>query len=244
MRGADAVYPEPLVTRPQRPLMIGYAIGHPSGSCGAIGPFVALPDGKIGFLASATVAAPPHAKVGDFIHQPGPLDYPTLTNETRCGRLTHLFAPLLSSAANKIDAAVVELLDPSDKVGNVAPAGAPDEGKAIPAQPTDPRDLSIGEEVICFGRTRHASGRVTMLSCELLVAHNGKRLQFAGCTEVQGADGAFSFRGDSGALVCRRTDLAPVGMVFASRYVGDEPAPRTYFYPLGTALDAFGVRLL
>jgi hypothetical protein len=33
-------------------------------------------------------------------------------------------------------------------------------------------------------------------------------------------------------------------MVFASRYVGDEPAPRTYFYPLGTALDAFGVRLL
>jgi len=179
----------------ERPAPLGLSIGHPKGTRGSIGPFVILPNGRRGFVSTATVLAPPGAHPGDHIHQPSPRDDYTLTGTTRIGILSHFVSQPRHDISNEFDAAVVELLDESDCDGNVVPSPSPDARQRISAV-VDPNDELLGAEVACVGLTSGLSnGIISAVGMTMTVAGTGRNsFSFVNCIEVWGLIGPSVFQ--------------------------------------------------
>jgi hypothetical protein len=190
-------------------------------------------------LSAAFLLAPKRAKVGDILHQPSPLDQPTLTASTRVAALCQIFAakPGLS---NSIDVATAELSDGIESSGNRLPRECPDADRII-SKPIPPSEIKIGDAVAFVGRSSGFSqGTIEVLGIDnMRVKGESGELIFGNLIEVKGAEGPFSKPGDAGALVYRRSDFAAIGLVFAS-YSGLES---TLLLPLFPALEAANARL-
>jgi len=99
-------------------LISGISVGHRLVTAGTLGAFVwDKKNGEILGLTCAHIAAPPGAKAGDVIYQPGPQDIRTRfgrepTEQDICGRLLRWYK-ISTSKANKIDAAVFRLTRPA-----------------------------------------------------------------------------------------------------------------------------------
>jgi len=98
-------------------LVSGISVGHAHVTAGTLGAFVwDKKTGEILGLTCAHIAAPPGAKAGDAIYQPGPLDIRTRfgrepAEQDICGYLLR-WHEISISKANKIDAAIFRLIRP------------------------------------------------------------------------------------------------------------------------------------
>lgn len=99
-------------------LVSGISVGHRLVTAGTLGTFVwDKKTGGILGLTCAHIAAPPGAKIGDAIYQPGPLDIRTRfgrepAEQDICGHLLRWYE-ISTSKTNKIDAAVFKLTRPA-----------------------------------------------------------------------------------------------------------------------------------
>ena len=223
-----------------RPLRLGLSVGHISGTCGSIGPFVTDAAGKVGFLSTATVLAPPKARPGDFIHQPSAVDF-DLTGASRAGELSTHIARNQPGDSDPADAAIAWLLDPQPGPLNVIPPELPDAGRRITS---DGEKLRSGDLVATVGRTTGPSqGVVEVLDVTIPVRLGTGTAEFRGCIAVRSPHGAFTQPGDAGALVWRVQDAMALGIVFAADIGSQDSRPTTFILPLAPILARFGLRL-
>jgi hypothetical protein len=217
-----------------RPLRPGLSVAHPEVSAGTLGGFVRV-DGRLAVLSNNHVlAASDAARLGDPVLQPGPADGGT--SRDRVGSLT-AFEDLSAVRANLVDAAVA-----------VLDAGVGAEPGALPGGPLSgpvPRSLDIepDELVEKVGRTTgHTRGRITAVEVDgVAVQYDEGVYTFDDQIEIAGRAGAFSQGGDSGSVIWRSRDRAPLGLLFAgSDTGGDGGAGVTIANPLSTVLELLG----
>ena len=237
----------------RRPLALGISIGHPSsagaGSLGGFASSLANPS-VVGVLSTATAFCPEAARVGDFIHQPGPLDNPMFVGETRVARLDEAFPPN-AGPRKHLDCAFAVLHRNVEVEGNVVPdfVGAGLAGRRLTFDPQ--AKLLRGERVAKLGRTTGLTfGTVTAVDIDNLSVAIGRssrlgaeeRRVFHDLIEIEGVGDPFSGPGDTGATVFSLDWDLVVGMVFASMRAEDHS--RSYAQPMKTVLDALGVAWL
>jgi hypothetical protein len=217
-----------------RPLRPGLSVAHPDVSAGTLGGFVRV-GGRLAVLSNNHVlAASDAADIGDPVRQPGPADGGT--SGDRVGRLT-AFEDLSAGRANLVDAAVA-VLDPGVAAEPGDLPGGPLSGP-VPGSP----DIDPDEQVEKVGRTTgHTHGRITAVEVDAVaVAYDGAVYRFDDQIEIAGRAGAFSEGGDSGSVIWRSRDRAPLGLLFAgSSTGGDGGAGVTFANPLATVLAALG----
>ena len=229
--------------REQRPLQIGYSVGHPNVTAGTIGCFVRKEDSSHGKSASSdalmilsnnhVLANSNSAKIGDRIFQPGPWDNGEQKHEV--GNLSR-FVRLRPQGTNLVDAAIASI-DAACQPTNLE---IPEIGPINGAWKEDGDELRrrISEEspfVEKVGRTTgRTQGRANAVLISLPVSYDGIIYRFKDVIEVLGETSSFSEGGDSGSLVVD-ADRKAVGLLFA----GDGSA--TYLNPIRYVIDAFGV---
>jgi hypothetical protein len=217
-----------------RPLRPGLSVAHPDVSAGTLGGFVRV-DGRLAVLSNNHVlAASDAARIGDPVLQPGPADGGTSRDQV--GSLT-AFEDLSAVRANLVDAAVAVLdtgieAEPGDLPGG--PLAGPIPGSL---------DIEPDELVEKVGRTTgHTRGRITAVEVDgVAVQYDEGVYVFDDQIEVAGRAGAFSQGGDSGSVIWRSRDRAPLGLLFAgSSTGGDGGAGVTFANPLSTVLELLG----
>ena len=203
-----------------RPLRLGISIGHPYGSLGTLGGFVA-PTGnsaKIGILSTATVLWPKIAAVGDYIHQPGPIDNQLFTGDSRVAQIA-ADIPLSRSRAHGVDAAYAELIPGIEALGNRIPDGLPGAGNRLGAP--EGVSLQAGDRVAKVGRgSGYTVGRVTAVSIEGLTVHGletartwkGSSAIVEDVIGIEGDTEPFSGPADSGSVIYRIDDGTAVAL--------------------------------
>ena len=213
-----------------RPLRPGLSVAHPSVSAGTLGGFVRV-GGRLALLSNNHVlAAGDAAEIGDPVLQPGPADGGTARD--RVGRLL-AFEDLLAGRANLVDAAVAVL----DQGVDADPADVP--GGALTGPIPGNLDLEPDELVEKIGRTTgHTRGRVTAVEVDgVAVQYDAGVYRFDDQIEIAGRGDAFSQGGDSGSVIWRCRDRAPIGLLFAgSSTGGDGGTGVTFANPLTTVL--------
>ncbi len=223
-----------LLRRRTRPLVPGLSVGHPAVSAGTLGGFVRL-DGRLAVLSNAHVlAAGGSAAVGDAVLQPGPADGGTTADRVATLAAVEPFTP----GANRVDAAVATL-DPGVTAEPGRYPGGP-LGETVP----DGVEVEPDEEVEKVGRTTgHTRGRVTAVEVDgVAVQYDDGVHVFDDQIEIEGLSGAFSAGGDSGSVIWRSSDRAPLALLFAgSSEGGSTGAGLTFANPLSTVLEALGV---
>jgi hypothetical protein len=108
-----------------------------------------------------------------------------------------------------------------------------------PLDDVDPDD--VVEKV---GRTTgHTRGRITAVEVDGVgVQYDDGLHTFDDQVEVEGLRGAFSAGGDSGSIVWRSHDRAPLGLLFAGSETGGSAGGGvTFCNPLASVLSALGV---
>ena len=220
-----------------RPLRPGLSVGHPDVTAGTLGGFVRRPgDPRLLVLSNNHVlAAGDAAAEGDPVLQPGVADGGTPAD--RIGRLT-AFVPLGRGAGSTVDAAVAALDDgvAADPSGY---PGGPLAGEVAGADEADP-----DQEVEKVGRTTgHTRGRITAVEVDGVgVQYDDGVHTFDDQLEIEGLAGAFSAGGDSGSVIWRSRDRAPLGLLFAgSTEGGSAGGGVTFANPLATVLTALSV---
>jgi hypothetical protein len=217
-----------------RPLRPGLSVAHASVTAGTLGGFVRV-GGRLAVLSNNHVlAASDAAGLGDPVLQPGPADGGEAGD--RVAGLT-AFEDLDAGRANLVDAAVAVL-----DVGIDARPGD------LPGGPLDgplPRGLDIepDELVEKIGRTTgHTRGRITAVEVDgVAVQYDEGFYTFDDQIEISGATGAFSDGGDSGSVIWRSRDRAPLCLLFAGSSTGGENGTGvTFANPLATVLDLLG----
>jgi hypothetical protein len=214
-----------------RPLRPGLSIAHPAVTAGTLGGFVRV-DGDLAILSNNHVlAASDAASVGDPVLQPGPADGGRA--DDRVARLT-AFQRLRAEGANLIDAAVAVL----DAGVTATPNDLP--GGALTGPVSLGTDIDPDELVEKVGRTTgHTRGRITAVEVDgVAVQYDDAVFTFDDQIEVEGATGAFSAGGDSGSVIWRSRDRAPLGLLFAGSTTGGRSGGGvTFANPLATVLD-------
>jgi hypothetical protein len=224
---------------PVRPLRPGVSVAHPRVSAGTLGGFVRV-GGALAMLSNNHVlAASDAASVGDPVLQPGPAD-----GGAHADRVATLatFRRLTAEGPNTVDAAVATLDDGVE----ADPAALP--GGALTGPVTLGPDIDPEEPVEKVGRTTgHTSGRITAVEVDAVAVRYDTPssahgiLVFDDQVEIEGEDGAFSAGGDSGSVIWRSADRAPLGLLFAGSTTGGRAGGGvTYANPLGTVLDELG----
>jgi hypothetical protein len=217
-----------------RPLRPGLSVAHPDVTAGTLGGFVRV-GGRLAVLSNNHVlAASGAAEIGDPALQPGPADGGTARDQV--GRLT-AFEALVAGRANLVDAAVA-----------VLDAGVAAEPGDVPGGPLTgpvPGSLDIDAEDLVekVGRTTgHTHGRITAVEVDgVVVQYDDGAYRFDDQIEIVGRAGSFSDGGDSGSVIWRGRDRAPLGLLFAgSSSGGNGGAGVTFANPLATVLAAFG----
>ncbi len=217
-----------------RPLVPGLSVAHPAVSAGTLGGFVRL-DGRLALLSNNHVLAASDAgAVGDAVLQPGPAD-----GGTPAGRVATLAAAVpFTERGNRVDAAVAIL----DEGVEAEPGRLP--GGPLGATVPDGVEVEPDEEVEKVGRTTgHTRGRVTAVEVDgVAVQYDDGVHLFDDQIEIEGLSGAFSAGGDSGSVVWRSGDRAPLALLFAgSSQGGSTGAGLTFASPLSTVLSTLGV---
>ena len=221
-----------------RPLRPGLSVAHPSVTAGTLGGFVRTPGGTAILSNNHVLAATDVATLGDAVVQPGPADGGSVAE--RVATLSG-FVRFREDAPNAVDAAVALLDDGVDAEPGNLPGG--------PLTGPVPRSLDIepDEAVEKVGRTTgHTAGRITAVEVDgVAVQYDRAVLCFDDQIEVEGATGAFSAGGDSGSVIWRSRDRAPLALLFAGSDTGGSTgAGVTYANPLATVLRSLDVEWL
>ncbi len=218
-----------------RPLRPGVSVAHATVTAGTLGGCVRAAGALTivsnnHMLAASNVGAP-----GDAVLQPGPADRGTASD--RVGTL-RAHQPLRPEARNLVDAAVAILDD-----------GVPAEPGDLPGGPlaagvVQHLEIDPDEDVEKVGRTTgHTRGRISAVEVDGVVVQYDDALHtFDDQLEIQGRGGVFSAGGDSGSVIWRSRDRAPLGLLFAGSTTGGSGgAGVTFASPLATVLDVLGV---
>jgi len=219
-----------------RPLRPGLSIAHTSVTAGTLGGFVRSA-GRLAVLSNNHVLAASDAGiVGDPVLQPGPAD-----GGITADRVAELsgFVPLRADAPNLVDAAVAVLDDGVDADPSAVPEG-PLSDAVVQATEIDP-----DERVEKIGRTTgHTVGRISAVEVDgVVVQYDSGVRSFDDQIEIEGLTGAFSAGGDSGSVIWRSADRAPLGLLFAgSTEGGSAGGGVTFANPLTTVLAALDLR--
>jgi hypothetical protein len=220
-----------------RPLRPGLSISHPDVTAGTLGGFVRRP-GTVGLLALSNnhvLADGDAATEGDPALQPGVADGGTPAD--RIGVLS-AFVRLDADPGNLVDAAVAAL-----QPGVAAdPTAYP--GGALLATVAAFDDVDPEELVEKVGRTTgHTRGRITAVEVDGVgVQYDDAVHTFDDQVEIEGLTGAFSAGGDSGSVIWRSRDRAPLGLLFAgSAEGGSAGGGVTFANPFATVLRSLGV---
>ena len=221
-----------------RPLRPGLSVAHRSVTAGTLGGFVRTPTGTAMLSNNHVLAASDAAAPGDAVLQPGPADGGG--SDDRVATLTG-FVPFRADGPNTVDAALA-LLDegvdaaPGDLVGG--PLIGPIPGSL---------DIDPDEAVEKVGRTTgYTSGRITAVEVDgVAVQYDRAVYRFDDQIEIEGLHGAFSAGGDSGSVIWRSRDRAPLGLLFAGSDTGGSTgAGVTFANPLATVLRAVSAEWL
>ncbi|MCW2507285.1 MAG: uncharacterized protein JWP68_433 [Modestobacter sp.] len=223
-----------------RPLRPGVSISHPDVTAGTLGGFVRRPgtDGLLVLSNNHVLAAGDAGSEGDPALQPGVADGGTSAD--RIGTLG-AFVRLHADPGNLVDAAVAALDHGVPADPTAYPGGA-----LLPAvaafDDVDPEEL-----VEKLGRTTgHTRGRITAVEVDGVgVQYDDGVHTFDDQVEIEGLTGAFSAGGDSGSVIWRSRDRAPLGLLFAgSAEGGSAGGGVTFANPLPTVLRSLGVEWL
>ena len=221
--------------RRERPLRPGMSVAHPSVTAGTLGGFVRTASGLAMLSNNHVLAASDAAAVGDPVLQPAPADGGTAAD--RVATLT-AFERFRSTPANLVDAAVATLdADMEAEPGDV-PGGA--------LLDTVPGKLEIDpdEAVEKVGRTTgHTYGRITAVEVDAVaVQYDVAVYRFDDQIEIEGRSGGFSAGGDSGSVIWRSRDRAPLALLFAGSATGGAGGSGvTFANPLSTVLSVLDV---
>jgi hypothetical protein len=213
-----------------RLLRAGLSVAHPAVSAGTLGGFVQTTGGLAILSNSHVLAASGAAALGDGVLQPGPVDGGTPAD--RVATLT-AFEPFREGLPSRVDAAVATL-DPGV-------AAAPGDLPGGPLSDTVPAVLDVDpdDRVEKVGRTTgHTRGRITAVEVDAVaVQYDDVVHRFDDQMEIRGLDGAFSAGGDSGSVIWRSRDRAPIGLLFAGSAAGGSSGGGvTFANPLATVL--------
>ena len=220
-----------------RPLRPGLSVGHPDVTAGTLGGFVRRPgaDGLLVLSNNHVLADGDAAAEGDPALQPGVADGGT--DADRIGTLA-AFVRLDADPGNLVDAAVAAL-DAGVAADPAAYPGGALRGTVAAVDEVDPEEL-----VEKLGRTTgHTRGRITAVEVDGVgVQYDDGVHTFDDQVEIEGLTGAFSAGGDSGSVIWRSRDRAPLGLLFAgSTEGGSAGGGVTFANPLATVLRALGV---
>ena len=223
--------------RRARPLGPGVSIGHPGVTAGTLGGFVRRPgaDGLLVLSNAHVLAGGGSAAVGDPVLQPGVADGGV--GSDRIGTLSAFAAPG-ADQGNSVDAAVAALDHGADADPTAWPGG-PLAATVAAVDDVDPDQL-----VEKVGRTTgHTRGRITAVEVDGLgVEYDEGVHTFDDQVEIEGLAGEFSDGGDSGSVIWRSSDRAPLGLLFAGSAAGGSAGGGvTFAHPLVTVLDTLGV---
>jgi hypothetical protein len=215
-----------------RPLRPGLSLAHPSVSAGTLGGFVRTPSGFAILSNNHVMAASDTALVGDPVLQPGPADAGLMAD-----RVAALSAFVrFTDEANAVDAALALVDDRIEFEPGDLPGG-PLTG-AVP----ESLDIDPGEAVEKVGRTTgHTTGRISAVEVDGVVVQYDRAVhRFDDQIEIEGDAGAFSAGGDSGSVIWRSRDRAPLALLFAGSTLGGRTGDGvTYANPLATVLRGF-----
>jgi hypothetical protein len=213
-----------------RPLRPGLSVAHARVSAGTLGGFVRTVDGLAIVSNNHVLAASNAAAPGDAVLQPGPADRGTAADRIATLRA---FERLQPDARNLVDAAVATLaVDVSAEPGDLP--GGPLGAAVVQSLEIDPED-----DVEKVGRTTgHTRGRISAVEVDgVAVQYDDAVHTFDDQVEIEGRDGAFSAGGDSGSVIWRSRDRAPLGLLFAGSTTGGSGgAGVTFANPLATVL--------
>ncbi|SFD89427.1 hypothetical protein [Blastococcus tunisiensis] len=220
--------------RRTRPLRPGLSVAHEAVSAGTLGGFVRTPSGLAMLSNNHVLAASNSAFPGDAVRQPGPADGGGSAD--RVATLT-AFQPMVAGV-NLVDAAVA-LLDADVPATPGDLPGGPLLG-AVPGS----LDVDPDEAVEKVGRTTgHTRGRITAVEVDgVAVQYDEAVYRFDDQIEIEGRGGPFSAGGDSGSVIWRSRDRAPVALLFAGSETGGSAGTGvTFANPLATVLAVLGV---
>jgi hypothetical protein len=226
--GTSAVTPADLQRR-VRPLRPGLSVAHPSVTAGTLGGFVRVGGRRAILSNNHVLAASDAAEVGDAVLQPGPADGGTAGD--RVATLSGVVR--LADGPNLVDAAVAVLDDGVE----ADPGGYP--GGPLAATVAGGDEVDPDELVEKLGRTTgHTRGRITAVEVDGVgVQYDDGVHTFDDQVEIEGLTGAFSAGGDSGSVIWRSRDRAPLGLLFAgSTEGGTAGGGVTFANPLATVL--------
>jgi hypothetical protein len=220
---------------PVRPLRPGLSVAHRTVTAGTLGGFVRTSSGLAMLSNNHVLAASNAASAGDAVLQPGPADGGAPADQV--ATLT-AFELMVAGRVNLVDAAVAALdegvaAEPGDLPGGPLLGSVP-AGLAI-----DPE-----EAVEKVGRTTgHTYGRITAVEVDgVAVQYDEAVYRFDDQIEIEGRSGAFSAGGDSGSVIWRSGDRAPVALLFAGSETGGAAGTGvTFANPLATVLSVLGV---
>jgi hypothetical protein len=237
VRALSSPTPDQLRRR-TRPLFPGLSLAHPAATAGTLGGFVRV-GGRLAVLSNSHVlAAGGAAAVGDAVLQPGPAD----RGDPAADRIATLAAFERFTAdgrANLVDAAVAVV----DAEVPLEPGRFP--GGPLGADPLAVEEVEPDEQVEKVGRTTgHTVGRVSAVEVDgVAVQYDQGVYTFDDQVEVDGVAGGFSAGGDSGSVIWRSADRAPLGLLFAGSDTGGrEGGGVTYANPLATVLSVLDLR--
>jgi hypothetical protein len=232
VRALSSPTPDQLQRR-TRPLYPGLSVAHAAVTAGTLGGFVRV-DGRLALLSNNHVlAAGDAASLGDPVLQPGPADGGVLDTD-RVGTLAAFVRFRGNGGTNLVDAAVA-VLDPE----------VPAEPGRLPGGPLgdeapDVDDVDPDERVEKVGRTTgHTLGRITAVEVDgVTVQYDDGVHTFDDQVEVEGFSGGFSAGGDSGSVIWRSSDRAPLGLLFAGSETGGRNGGGvTFANPMATVLE-------
>ena len=218
-----------------RPLRPGISVAHGSVAAGTLGGFVRTASGLAILSNNHVLAWSNSAAVGDAVLAPGPADGGTTAD--RVATLA-VFERMVTGRPNLVDAAVATVDQGVDADPGDLPGG-PLLGSAPPGLDLDPE-----EAVEKVGRTTgHTAGRITAVEVDGVAVGYGEAVhRFDDQIEIEGRSGAFSAGGDSGSVIWRSRDRAPVALLFAGSETGGGAGTGvTYANPLSTVLRTLGV---
>ena len=221
-----------------RPLVPGLSVAHPTVTAGTLGGFVRV-GGRLAILSNNHVlAASDTASVGDPVLQPGPSDGGDPASD-RVATLTAFERFTADGRANLVDAAVAVV----DAEVPLEPGRFP--GGPLGADPLQVDDVEPDEQVEKVGRTTgYTVGRVSAVEVDgVAVQYDQGVYTFDDQVEIDGVAGGFSAGGDSGSVIWRSADRAPLGLLFAGSDTGGrEGGGVTFANPMATVLSVLDLQ--